>query len=126
MLSQADKKYFQPTPYTNSAVLLEIKEFIGEEGDDAVQELVETYLAKTPVMITKIADDLRNCDLQNLKSDVHSLKGSSASVGAISIFNMCKKIEEALRAEDKLKVDSLFEELVATFKFVKEELQAWI
>lgn len=126
MLSQADKKYFQPTPYTNSAVLLEIKEFIGEEGDDAVQELVETYLAKTPVMITKIADDLRNCDLQNLKSDVHSLKGSSASVGAISIFNICKKIEEALRAEDKLKVDSLFEELVATFKFVKEELQAWI
>lgn len=126
MLSQADKKYFQPTPYTNSAVLLEIKEFIGEEGDDAVQELVETYLAKTPVMITKIADDLRNCDLQNLKSDVHSLKGSSASVGAISIFNMCKKIEEALRAEDKLNVDSLFEELVATFKFVKEELQAWI
>lgn len=126
MLSQADKKYFQPTPYTNSAVLLEIKEFIGEEGDEAVQELVETYLAKTPVMITKIADDLRNCDLQNLKSDVHSLKGSSASVGAISIFNMCKKIEEALRAEDKLKVDSLFEELVATFKFVKEELQAWI
>jgi HPt (histidine-containing phosphotransfer) domain-containing protein len=126
MLSQADKKYFQPTPYTNSAVLLEIKEFIGEEGDDAVQELVETYLAKTPVMITKIADDLRNCDLQNLKSDVHSLKGSSASVGAISIFNMCKNIEEALRAEDNLKVDSLFEELVATFKFVKEELQAWI
>lgn len=126
MLSQADKKYFQPTPYTNSAVLLEIKEFIGEEGDDAVKDLVETYLAKTPVMITKIADDLRNCDLQNLQSDVHSLKGSSASVGAISIFNLCKKIEEALKAEDKLKVDSLFEELVSTFKFVKEELQAWI
>lgn len=126
MLTQADKKYYQPTPYTNSAVLLEIKEFIGEEGDDAVRELVETYLAKTPIMITKIADDLRTCDLKKLKADVHSLKGSSASVGAISIFNLCKKIEEAQREEDKPKVELLFAQLIETFKFVKEELQDWM
>jgi HPt (histidine-containing phosphotransfer) domain-containing protein len=126
MLTQADKKYYQPTPYTNSAVLLEIKEFIGEDGDETVRELVETYLTKTPTMITNIADDLRICDHKKLKADVHSLKGSSASVGAISIFSLCKKMEEAMKEDDKPKVDLLFAQMVETFKFVKEELQDWI
>ncbi len=126
MLTQAEKKYFHQTTYTNGAVLLEIKEFIGEEGDETVRELVEIFLQKTPTLIAKIADDLRSGETKTLKADIHSLKGSSASVGAISIFNICKKIEDLINEENRSQIDLLFSQIIETYKFVKEELQAWL
>ncbi|MEA5079766.1 MAG: Hpt domain-containing protein [Anaerolineaceae bacterium] len=126
MLTQAEKKYFHQTPYTNGAVLLEIKEFIGEEGDETVRELVEIYLKKTPILIAKIAEDLRNGETKTFKADIHSLKGSSASVGAISIFTLCKKIEEMIDEENKPQIEVLFAQIIDTFKFVKDDLQAWL
>lgn len=87
---------------------------------DVYSELLNTYLNRSAELMQAIRNN--DNDYETLIRDVHSLKGSSGSMGATKLFTMCESLELLLRKgvdEDRdNKVNSISEELEAVHKYL--------
>jgi HPt (histidine-containing phosphotransfer) domain-containing protein len=111
------------TPFIDDSVLNEIRDFMGEEGDAIVAELLMIYLNNTPRALQQIGEDLKTGDMVALKMHVHGLKGSSAGIGAVGISNNCKAIEEAMLAGQLAKVHELYESTLDIYRQVETDFR---
>jgi HPt (histidine-containing phosphotransfer) domain-containing protein len=84
-------------PVLDERVLGEVLE---STGDDIgfVRELVETYLADTPAQLDAMASAIEADDAAALVRPSHTLKSSSATVGAMRLSAVARELEMAGRA----------------------------
>ena len=66
----------------------------GAEGH-VVAELVGLFIEHAPPKITAIREAIAGGDAEAAKRAAHSLKGSSANVGARGMQQVCEQIEQA-------------------------------
>jgi HPt (histidine-containing phosphotransfer) domain-containing protein len=85
-------------PVLDESVLTEL---MRTTGDDAgfVRGLVETYLADVPDQLEGIADAVSGDDAAALVRPAHTLKSSSATVGAMRLAAVARELEMAGRSE---------------------------
>jgi CheY-like chemotaxis protein len=97
----------------DAQVLDKFRELMGEDADDFFIELIELYLSESPKLVEELRAAVRDHNPERLMHAAHSLKSSSANVGAISLSARLKELEQIGRsriidgAEEKL---SLFED----------------
>ena len=83
-------------PTLDERVLTELLETTG--GDiDFVRELVDTYLADTPVQLDAMTTAVEADDAEALVRPAHTLKSSSATVGAMRLSSVARELEMAGR-----------------------------
>ena len=83
-------------PTIDEGVLTELTESTG--GDIGfVVELVETYLADTPAQLEAMASAVAADDADALVRPAHTLKSSSATVGAMRLSSVARELEMAGR-----------------------------
>jgi HPt (histidine-containing phosphotransfer) domain-containing protein len=84
-------------PIVDERVLAEVMQ---TTGDDIgfVQELVETYLADTPAQLDSMAAAIEADDAAALVRPAHTLKSSSATVGAMRLSSVARELEMAGRS----------------------------
>jgi HPt (histidine-containing phosphotransfer) domain-containing protein len=77
-----------------------LAELIATTGDDIgfVRELVETYLADTPAQVDAISAAVEADDAAGLVRPAHTLKSSSATVGAMRLSSVARDLEMAGRS----------------------------
>jgi HPt (histidine-containing phosphotransfer) domain-containing protein len=66
---------------------------------DAVVEIVETYLADTPIKIAEIRTAISDGDFDTASRVAHSIKSSSGIFGAPGLVGLCKALEQAAQDE---------------------------
>jgi HPt (histidine-containing phosphotransfer) domain-containing protein len=123
MINYYELKTHVISPIIDDAVLNEIKEFMGEDGETTVNELISIYLNNTPRTINLIGEDLKGNDWESMKAHVHALKGSSAQVGVIGISAPCRAIEEALHNNSYDWIKPLFDQIVQAFSEAEKEFR---
>ena len=83
-------------PLVDPAVLDELRESTG--GDEAfIVELVETYIAEGAANVASMVAAAEAGDAAAIVRPAHTLKSSSASLGAMRLSEICRAIEEAGR-----------------------------
>lgn len=84
-------------PIVDERVLAEVT---ATTGDDIafVRELVETYLADAPVQFEAMATAIEADDAASLVRPAHTLKSSSATVGAMRLSSVARELEVAGRS----------------------------
>ena len=75
-------------------IIHNLKKMMGE----AYIELVNTYISRSSELKDAIVNN--KGDLEKLRRDVHSLKGSSGTMGATKLFSICGEFELRLRKGD--------------------------
>jgi HPt (histidine-containing phosphotransfer) domain-containing protein len=77
-----------------------LAELMATTGDDIgfVRELVETYLADTPAQVDAISAAVEADDAAGLVRPAHTLKSSSATVGAMRLSSVARDLEMAGRS----------------------------
>lgn len=65
---------------------------------DVVAQLIATYIANSNDLIAKIGESLAAGDAENFKRAAHSLKSTSASIGANALSAIAAQIEAMARA----------------------------
>lgn len=77
-----------------------LRELLESTGDDIgfVRELVETYLADTPAQLEAMTAAVQADDAAALVRPAHTLKSSSATVGAMRLSSVARELEMAGRA----------------------------
>lgn len=113
-------------PVLDPAVLAEL---LATTGDDPafVRELVDTYLAEAPGQLDAIAAAIDGADAAALVRPAHTLKSTSATLGAMRLAAAARRLEMTGRsgsvdATAKADLDAAREE----WRAASEALSAWV
>lgn len=83
-----------PKPVLDRDVLDELHAVIG----DAATQIVTVFLEDAPVMVQQLQLAAQNADEPRMQAVAHSLKSSSANVGALSLSAIAQRIEHEARS----------------------------
>ena len=84
-----------------------VRETLGDEFDD----LLDIYLHTAEDMLKMIPSALKATDLKEVERLFHSLKSSSASIGAMPMSEMSREMEAKIRAGDTSEVKEAVREM---------------
>ena len=113
-------------PVVDDAVLAEL---LASTGDDPefVRELLETYLAETPEQLAAISTAIDADDAAALVRPAHTLKSSSATLGAMQLSALGRELEMAGRSETLGPEAPAWRDAArATWERTAEALNAWL
>ncbi|MBL8262786.1 MAG: Hpt domain-containing protein [Xanthomonadaceae bacterium] len=82
-----------PAPVLDPSVLDELRSILGGEVD----RLIEVFLDDTPTIIAALETAAVGPDMDGLRNAAHTLKSSSANLGAMSLSNAAKRVELGAR-----------------------------
>lgn len=91
--SHAEPQTDLPNPI-DSQILQELQDSLGEDSA-FLTELIDCYLEDAPLQMQAIQTATAEGDVSTLRRAAHSLKSSSASLGATSFANLCQNLEIA-------------------------------
>jgi HPt (histidine-containing phosphotransfer) domain-containing protein len=100
------------------------KDWIDDYGEDFLVELIDVYLDDTPVRLAQLRQALDGGDAETMTREAHTVKSSSANVGAMTLSALAQQVEFASRNG---RTDSLAAEvgrMAAIFARVKATLEA--
>lgn len=94
-------------------------------GDNGafLREIVGIFLADTPLRLAELKESLAARDREKFIRSAHSLKGSSASVGAVALRASADAIEVRARADFSPDLGPVLTELNAEFERACAELR---
>jgi HPt (histidine-containing phosphotransfer) domain-containing protein len=82
----------------DDAVMAELRESTGDD-DEFVRELVDAYISEATGYLEAMTAAAAAGDTAAIVRPAHTLKSSSATMGAMRLAGICRGIEEAGRAE---------------------------
>jgi two-component system, sensor histidine kinase and response regulator len=82
-----------PIPLLDTHVLNELRQFLGDDTGAVVGELIDFYLADTPLLLAAMKTAVEQQDFEDVQRLAHGLKSSSASLGAMGVSELCRHLE---------------------------------
>lgn len=73
------------------------KDWIDDYGADFLVELIDVYLDDTPTRLAQLRQALDGGDAETMTREAHTLKSSSANVGAMALSALAQQVELAGR-----------------------------
>ncbi len=97
----ASESTSRPDPQVlDLAVIDELRELGGEEDPQLLFELIELFLEDAPARLAEMEEALDAQNLDGMRRAAHTLKSSSANMGAVMFSQLCKDLELAARESD--------------------------
>lgn len=78
------------------------REMAGADRPDDWVDLIDCYLEETPKLINAMREAIAQANIEQLRRAAHSLKASSATLGAPGLTHLCRQLDDALREADTL------------------------
>jgi HPt (histidine-containing phosphotransfer) domain-containing protein len=106
-----------------------LAELLASTGDDPefVRELLETYLAETPEQLAAISAAIAADDAAALVRPAHTLKSSSATMGAMRLSAFARELEMAGRSGAlEAGVRQLADDAATAWTGTADALRAWL
>jgi len=112
-----------PTPVLDEEALQRLRE-LDPSGQN---RLLERILRAFESSVLRLAPQLREArqrgDMQAIRHVVHTLKSSSASIGAMRLSRLCAEIEAAVRQEAPEGLPALLDDVNQEFNVVLQAVQ---
>ncbi|HEY9649584.1 MAG TPA: response regulator, partial [Coleofasciculaceae cyanobacterium] len=106
-------------------VLSSFRDMVGENADMVLAEMIECYLDDAPKLVSAITQAVHQKNAQKLRQASHTLKSSSATIGAMTLSHLCQQMEVMSRIGNmEYGLDNL-SELEAEYERVKTALQLY-
>jgi HPt (histidine-containing phosphotransfer) domain-containing protein len=111
-------------PAISQAEFNALVEMVGADMPEVVIDLLDTYLDESLGLVTAIVENTERGDLASVLRPAHSLKSSSASIGAMRLSKLCADLESHLRGSlPNLDVLGQVQQLEGEFARVQAALQ---
>lgn len=85
------------TTMLDTACLQAIRELDPGAGDALLSEVLKTYVESSQELVARLLTGLRDNDAQEVCVTAHTLKSSSANVGAVQLAALCRDLEQRAR-----------------------------
>jgi HPt (histidine-containing phosphotransfer) domain-containing protein len=105
------------------SVLERLRSLQDEDELHLLKELIEMFLEDTEDRLVKLREAVREGDAPGLRHGAHSLRGSSANIGAPTMAQISREIERAGDSDDLGEASELLGTLEQEFGRVRPALQ---
>src|SRR4051812_8215490 len=92
------------------------------DNDEFLREITGIFLEDTPERITELDQSLAAGDIAKFTRAAHSIKGSSANLGAMALRAVAEKLEHESRTTGLAGVSSLVADVKVEFARAQAEL----
>ena len=96
---------------------------LGANGRRLLPAVISLYLNDSPVLIERLGESLNAGDAEGMAQAAHALKSSSANLGATSLAEMCRQVEDIARGNSVQGSDSLISRIRLEYDKAKEALR---
>jgi HPt (histidine-containing phosphotransfer) domain-containing protein len=96
------------------------------DNDEFLREIAGIFLEDTPLRITELEQSLVASDIAKFTRAAHSIKGSSANLGAIALRIAAEKLEHHARTQGLSGVSNLVADIKTEFDRAHVELSKLI
>jgi CheY-like chemotaxis protein len=124
--SQPTEEPPEPAPQTESAldpqVLQTFHDMMGESATEMLHQLMDIYLEDTPAMLETLKIALQENNLAALQHTAHTLKSSSAALGAIKFSQLCQDLENLSQSQVTTGLCELVAQIESEYQRVKQEV----
>lgn len=116
---------FQHLPVVDLEAINNLRS-LGDEGDDTfLREIIGIYLEDTPQRIADLRRSFQSGETPLFTRSAHTIKGSSANVGASRVRGIAERIEHRSKSEPLAGLAVLLDELDVAFAEAVEALSAY-
>ncbi|MEM9218535.1 MAG: Hpt domain-containing protein [Cyanobacteria bacterium P01_F01_bin.150] len=95
----------------DSRILESYIPILGEQWRESLRRIINTYLVEAPEILQKIKSGLNHKNFEEIKQAAHSLKSSTAAIGAMSDSELCTTIEKYACESNFNRIQRLVEHL---------------
>jgi HPt (histidine-containing phosphotransfer) domain-containing protein len=103
-----------------------LRELQEDDEDDLFRELIEIYIADAPAYIADISLAIASANAHAMERAAHTLKGSSASLGARLLASACLEMEKLGRSGSLSGAEDLLARVRQEFERARRALQAML
>ena len=90
---------------------------------DIIKRLVDIYLKSSPDILREISEAGVEGDMEKLWRSAHSLKSSSANLGATTLAGLCETVEEMGRSKREVNLPEMIKKIETEYARVSKELR---
>ena len=119
-MSRAEKR--ENAPILDLDVIAGLRELGGEDDPGLLLELVGLFLTDAPTYVSEIVTGFEGNDLARVQRASHTLKSSSANMGAMGLSGLARTIEGVAKTADMDLLRELQGELQAVYQETAEAL----
>jgi CheY-like chemotaxis protein/HPt (histidine-containing phosphotransfer) domain-containing protein len=114
----------QPVPIVN----LETIDHLRELGSSVafVEKLIRVFVADNTTLLTRVEQALGARNYHELRSHLHAMKGSSASMGTDRLTRLCSTYDKLSDSELRLQAPALLRTLTEELATVSAELERYV
>ena len=111
-------------PLINRQALENIRALSASNGDALLERVLQAYLEDTPGHLRTIKAAIDSGSTVQIRKAAHSLKSSSANVGADALAQRCREMEQLGRNDTTAGAAALLDEMERSFQAVRQALGA--
>lgn len=93
-------------------------------GKDMLTKIITLYLDETPKLLQTLQHAIQNGDTTVARNSAHSLKSSSANIGALSFSDLCAQLENAAHQHHIDTLIPLYQQLAILVPQLRQALEA--
>jgi HPt (histidine-containing phosphotransfer) domain-containing protein len=105
-------------------ILAELHADLGDDNPTLVAELIDLFLADTPLLLAKLGAAIAAGAVEAVFQCAHSLKSTSANLGAQALAALCEGLEAAARTGQLTGGAEPLRQIEAMYPQVERELRA--
>lgn len=110
------------TPAIDPQAIENLRALNPDDNDEFVREIAGIFLEDTPQRIAELDQSFAIGDAAKFTRAAHSIKGSSANLGANGVRGVAEQLEHKSRAQGLSGVESLIAELKSEYTRAEAEL----
>jgi CheY-like chemotaxis protein/HPt (histidine-containing phosphotransfer) domain-containing protein len=114
-----------PNPVLDAKILRSFCNAVGKTNSAMVANLIDCYLEEAPKLLQSMSTGVVRKEAIALRIAAHTLKSSSAAIGATNLANICKDLEAMSRAGRIEGASEIVLHLEAEYEKVKAALQEY-
>ncbi len=99
---------------------------LGPNGPKMLCAVISIYLNDSPVLIERLVQSLNAGDADGVAQAAHALKSASANLGAMSLAEVCRQVEDIARGNSVHGCNSLISDIRLEYGKAKEALRSEI
>ncbi len=115
------------TPPLDTNILESIKQLQQSGAPDLLGKVIQAYLKETPKLLDRLLTAFNQADADSARHVAHSLKSSSANVGAVRLAALCKELEAMAKTgsldDCAMRLSELSQEVHSVQQALQAELQ---
>jgi HPt (histidine-containing phosphotransfer) domain-containing protein len=114
------------TPVLDPQAIENLRALNPGDNDEFLREIAGIFLEDTPQRIAELDQSALTLDAPKFTRAAHSIKGSSANIGATSLRAAAERLEHEARTNGLAGVSPLVSQVKAEFDRTREALQTLI